>query len=164
MNKKKESKRRKDCRIGIAKTRADVRRCYPVMRELRPHFKTAEKFVDQAMRQGRDGYLLAFVEEDGEIRAVAGYRFSESLFAGKFLYVDDLVTRDRDRSRGFGGQLLDWLIDQARRSGCAQLELDSGVQRFDAHRFYLVKRMKIASHHFSIPTTSRNLTMTRKRT
>ncbi|MGZ5001726.1 MAG: GNAT family N-acetyltransferase, partial [Chthoniobacterales bacterium] len=28
--------------------------------------------------------------------------------------------------------------------------LDSGVQRFDAHRFYLMKRMKISSHHFSL--------------
>ena len=152
------------CRIGIAKTRADVRRCFPVMRELRPHFQSAEKFIEQVSRQQRDGYLVAFVEENGEIRAVAGYRFSESLFAGKFLYVDDLVTRDRDRSRGFGGQLLDWLIEQARRRGCAQLELDSGVHRFDAHRFYLVKRMKIASHHFSIPTQSNNSTKARKRT
>jgi GNAT superfamily N-acetyltransferase len=134
------------------------------MRELRPHFRNAEKFIEQVLRQQRDGYLLAFVEEDGQIRAVAGYRFLESLFAGKFLYVDDLVTRDRDRSRGFGGQLLDWLVDQARRRGCAQLELDSGVHRFDAHRFYLVKRMKIASHHFSIPTHRNNSTKARKRT
>jgi GNAT superfamily N-acetyltransferase len=120
------------------------------MRELRPHFKSAEKFVQQVLRQQRDGYLLAFLEADGEVRAVAGYRFLESLFSGKFLYVDDLVTRDRDRSRGFGGALLDWLVEQARAHGCDTLELDSGVQRFDAHRFYLLKRMNISSHHFRI--------------
>lgn len=27
--------------------------------------------------------------------------------------------------------------------------LDSGVHRSDAHRFYLMKRMKIAAHHFT---------------
>jgi hypothetical protein len=27
------------------------------------------------------------------------------------------------------------------------------VQRFDAHRFYLVKRMNISSYHFRVKTT-----------
>ena len=106
--------------------------------------------LERVTRQQRDGYVLAFLEADREIRAVAGYRFLESLFAGKFLYVDDLVTRARDRSRGFGAQLFDWLLQEARAYGCDDMQLDSGVQRFDAHRFYLVKRMKIASYHFSI--------------
>jgi GNAT superfamily N-acetyltransferase len=156
MKAKKSSPRKTNHRIGIAQTRPDIGRCFPVMRELRPHFTNAAKFIQQVSRQKRDGYLLAFVEEDGEIRGVAGYRFLESLFSGKFLYVDDLVTRDRDRSRGFGAALLGWLIEQARERGCDQLELDSGVQRFDAHRFYLVNRMKIASYHFSIPTSRTN--------
>jgi GNAT superfamily N-acetyltransferase len=163
MNAKKASRRRKNPRIEIARTRADIRRCFPVMRELRPHFTNAAKFIEQVSRQQRDGYLLAFVEEGGEVRGVAGYRFLESLFSGKFLYVDDLVTRDRDRSRGFGAALLTWLIGQARKRGCVQLELDSGVQRFDAHRFYLVNRMKIASHHFSIVTGDGGSTKKRKR-
>lgn len=150
MNSRKAPTRKKDYRIANAKTRGDIRRCFPVMRELRPHFKSAEKFGQQVLRQQRGGYLLAFLETAGEVRAVAGYRLLESLFSGKFLYVDDLVTRDRDRSRGFGGVLLDWLVEQARARGCDTLELDSGVQRFDAHRFYLLKRMSISSHHFRI--------------
>ena len=105
-------------------------------------------FVDQVMRQQKEGYSLAFVEDDGQVRAVAGYRFLETLVSGKFLYVDDLITREQDRSRGYGGQLFDWLLEQARSHGCENLELDSGVQRFDAHRFYLVKRMNISSYHF----------------
>jgi GNAT superfamily N-acetyltransferase len=92
--------------------------------------------------------LLAFLETEDEVRAVAGYRVLESLFSGKFLYVDDLVTGEADRSRGYGGQLFDWLVEQARKHGCESLELDSDVQRFDAHRFYLLKRMNISSYHF----------------
>src|SRR3954464_13781070 len=138
--------------ICIAKSEQDIRRCFPVMRELRSHFEDEQKFVDQVQRQQRDGYFIAFVESDGEVRAVAGCRYLESLFSGKFMYVDDLVTRAADRSSGFGGQLLDWLVDQAREHGCDQFELDSGVQRFDAHRFYFAKRMKIAAYHFSTST------------
>ena len=54
------------------------------------------------------------------------------------------------RSAGYGGQLFDWLVERARAEGCRTLELDSGVQRFDAHRFYLVRRMSIVSHHFRL--------------
>lgn len=137
-------------RIAIAKTPDEIRRCYPVMRELRTHITAEQDFVDRVLRQQKEGYHLAFLEADGEVCAAAGYRVLESLFSGKNLYVDDLVTRERDRSRGFGGELIDWLIEQARQQGCETLELDSGVQRFDAHRFYFTKRMSISSYHFRI--------------
>jgi GNAT superfamily N-acetyltransferase len=137
-------------RIAAATTPGEIRRCHPVMRELRPLFQDPEKFVERVLRLQKQGYQLALLEFQGEVRAVAGYRFLESLFSGQFLYVDDLVTRESDRSRGFGGELLDWLIKQAREHSCENLELDSGVQRFDAHRFYLLKRMNISSYHFRI--------------
>lgn len=137
-------------RIAIASTPEEIRRCHPVMRELRVHIPGEEDFVDRVLRQQKQGYQVVFLQSDGEICAVAGYRFLETLFSGKVLYVDDLITGKRDRSRGFGGKLLDWLIEQARVHGCENLELDSGVQRFDAHRFYFSKRMSISSYHFRI--------------
>ncbi len=33
--------------------------------------------------------------------------------------------------------MISWLKSHARQLGCNQLHLDSGVQRFSAHRFYL---------------------------
>jgi GNAT superfamily N-acetyltransferase len=140
----------KKSRIAVADTLEEIRRCHSVMRELRPLFQEPEQFVERVLRQQKEGYQLAFLESEDEVCAVAGYRFLESLFSGKLLYVDDLVTRESDRSRGFGGELLDWLIGQAREHGCENLELDSGVQRFDAHRFYFSKRMSISSYHFRI--------------
>lgn len=140
----------KDALIAVAGTPEEIGRCYPVMRELRTHIADEKEFVERVARQQKQGYHLAFLEAEGEMRAVAGYRLLESLFSGKNLYVDDLVTRDADRSRGYGGELLDWLIDQARLNHCETLELDSGVQRIDAHRFYFSKRMSISSYHFRI--------------
>src|SRR5438874_4949731 len=140
----------KSSRIAVANSAEEVRRCQPVMRELRPSFQNPQQFVERVLLQRKQGYVLAFLESDGEVCAAAGYRFLETLFSGKLLYVDDLVTREHDRSRGFGGELLDWLIKQAREHDCENLELDSGVERFDAHRFYLLKRMNISSYHFRI--------------
>jgi GNAT superfamily N-acetyltransferase len=136
-------------RIRLAETREEIARCFPVIVELRPHLE-AEGFVEQVLRQQRDGYRLAYLEDAGEVRACAGYRFTESLSWGRFMYVDDLVTASSARSKGHGGELLDWLVAQAREQGCAQFHLDSGVQRFGAHRFYLTKRMDITAHHFAL--------------
>lgn len=54
------------------------------------------------------------------------------------------------RRRGFAGALLDWLLNEARRLGCDQFHLDSGVQaeRKDAHRLYFNKNMRISAYHF----------------
>jgi len=136
--------------IAEAATTEAIARCFPVMRQLRTHFTDEKKFVAQVERQRSDGYRLAFLEDGGTVRAVAGYRMSESLFAGRFCYVDDLVTDAAGRSLGYGSALFDWLVAEARAAGCAKLDLDSGVQRFAAHRFYLTKRMIISSHHFSL--------------
>jgi GNAT superfamily N-acetyltransferase len=146
-----EKKKQPEFRIALARTPAQIARCFDVMRELRTHFTDRKKFVAQVQRQQRDGYYLAFVEAGGKIRAAAGYRFIDWLFSGRFLYVDDLVTRAVDRSAGHGKKLMDWLVQQARKEKCNSLELDSGVQRFDAHRFYFRERMKISSYHFSLP-------------
>ena len=80
---------------------------------------------------------------------MAGFRIAECLAWGRFLYVDDLVTARSVRFRGYGQRLFDWLLAEARREGCEQLHLDSGVQRYEAHGFYLKNRLHITSHHFT---------------
>ena len=133
--------------VREAATDAEILGCFPVLRQLRPHLEE-DAFVARIRLQEAEGYRLAYLEQDGAVRAVAGFRFMENLYSGRVLYVDDLVTDGVARSAGYGGSLFDWLVALARERGCQTLELDSGVQRFDAHRFYLVKRMSIVSHHF----------------
>jgi GNAT superfamily N-acetyltransferase len=135
--------------IRIAESDEEIARCFPVVSQLRPHL-TETEFVPTVRRQEKGGYRLVSLEEDGRISAVAGYRLIDNLFAGRVLYVDDLVTDADARSKGYGKELLSWLANRAREEGCKSLELDSGVQRFDAHRFYLGQRMFISSHHFRL--------------
>lgn len=139
--------------ITLARTDPDIARCFPVMAQLRPHLVEAD-FVGRVRRMQREGFHLAFLEEGGVVRAVAGYRFYDKLFSGQNLYVDDLVTEGAQRSRGHGAALLRWLAEEAKRHGCVQLELDSGVQRFDAHRFYFRERMHVSAYHFVVPLKS----------
>ena len=135
--------------IRTATTEAEITACFPAMHELRPHL-TEAAFVAQVQRQMQNhGYTLVYLIEEDQVVAAAGYRIAEYLAWGRMLYVDDLICRSAFRNRGYGGKLLDWLLEKARASGCTQFHLDSGVHRHDAHRLYLGRKLQISSHHFS---------------
>ena len=135
--------------VHIAEDEQELKRIAPVMLELRDHFDS-DGLVAQIRAQQKDGYVVAYVEEDGEVLAVAGFVITSKLAWRKHLYVDDLVTAAARRSRGAGRCLMDWLKRHAIDNGCGQLHLDSGVHRFRAHKFYLREGFDINSHHFAI--------------
>jgi GNAT superfamily N-acetyltransferase len=139
--------------MRFAETDQEIRACHAVMAQLRPQLGEAQ-FVEQVKRQQASGYRLAYLEVSGLIVCVAGLRLMETLAWGRVLYVDDLVTDDTVRSRGYGERMMDALVAHARNEGCIQLHLDSGVQRFAAHRFYLRRGFEIRSHHFSLVLTA----------
>lgn len=134
--------------IKLAETDEEIARCFAVMRQLRDHL-IEENFLPQIRRMQAEGYQLTYLEDAGEVKALGGFRIFEMLARGRFMYVDDLVTNAADRSKGYGDAMLDWLADYAKTHDCEYLNLDSGVHRFGAHRFYLRKRMDIVCHHFS---------------
>jgi GNAT superfamily N-acetyltransferase len=136
-------------KIALANTEEEIAACYPVMRQLRPHLDSSA-FPAAVKRMKAQGYSLVFLA-DPDIRAVAGFRKMEMLSTGAVLYVDDLVTSASHRSRGYGKRLLAWLLGEAKKQQCQYLELDSGVKRLDAHRFYEQNGMGKTAFHFSVP-------------
>ncbi len=131
----------------IARTDAEIARCFDVMAELRPHLERAA-FVDVVREMETAGYRLAWLEHEGSVVAVAGYRIATNLHLGRHLYLEDLVTAAAARSAGHGERLLAWLLDQAEAAGCRWFDLDSGVQRSGAHRFYFRHGFSIAGYRF----------------
>lgn len=136
-------------KIKIARHDKEILDCYPVMAELRPHVK-ADEFLPEVKRLAEiAGYKLVYLR-DGEVKAAAGFRISEWLASGKYLEIEDFVSKDGERSKGYGGALFDWLVEYARNENCQQIKLVSRVTRFDAHRFYLRKKMNIEAHYFTL--------------
>jgi GNAT superfamily N-acetyltransferase len=135
-------------KIALAESEQEISGCYTAMAELRPHIKRDE-FVSRVKRLAEiAGYRLAYLS-DGGVKAVAGFRISEWLAGGKYLEIEDLVALSSERSKGYGGELFDWLVRHAEENDCDEIRLVSRVTRFDAHRFYLNKRMIIEAFYFS---------------
>jgi len=136
-------------RVTVAQSEQEISDCYVIMAELRPHIQPDE-FLPMVKRLSDiAGFQLAYLT-DGEIKAVAGFRISEWLAGGKYLEIEDLVAKSGERSKGYGGELFDWLVTFAAENNCAQVRLVSRVTRIDAHRFYLRKGMNLEAHYFSM--------------
>lgn len=124
---------------------------YPVMNELRTEL-SEQAFRDLYAEGYEQGYRVVALFDQGECRAAAGYHLTHGFLHGRFMYVDDLVTAAAYRSKGYGRALNEHLVEVARAAGCNNVQLDSGTQRTDAHRFYLRERYDITSFHFSRKT------------
>ena len=61
---------------------------------------------------------MVYLSAEDRVVSVAGYRTKRTLFCNRFLYVDDLVTAEAERSRGYGKALLAWLMNEAVALGC----------------------------------------------
>ena len=137
-------------KIKIAESDEEIQSCYPVMAELRPHIQS-EEFVSIVKKLTVDsGYQIIYLSDGGEVKSVGGFRINEWLAGGKYLEIEDLISKSGEHSNGYGGELFDWIVDYAREKKCNQIKLVSHVKRFGAHRFYLNKKMIIEAHYFSL--------------
>ena len=136
--------------ILLAASDEEIKKCFPVIAELRPHL-TANGFLPRITSLAKTtGFNLAYLQ-DGEVKSVAGYRIGEWLaVSGKYLEIEDFVTKSGEQSKGYGGALFDWLVARAAENDCTHLRLVSNVARRDAHRFYERKGMKYIANYFSM--------------
>lgn len=135
--------------VKLADSHSNIEGIATVLQQLRTQFPVAY-IKTQVIEQMKDGYNIAYIEENDEIVCVGGFVFGQKLAWGKYLYIDDLVTNEHARSKSAGATMVNWLKEYAKSNGCQQLHIDSGVQRYMAHKFYLREGFIIASHHFSM--------------
>ena len=91
--------------------------------------------IREAIDSSRATILVA--EDRGALIAFCtAYLELNSVRFGQRCWVEDLAVDPRERSRGVGTALLAATKDWARSAGATHLELDSGLARVDAHRFY----------------------------
>lgn len=136
--------------IIAAHTAPEVRELFPLMRQLRPHLDSADEFVARWQRQAREGYQLVALYADNKPMALAGYRIQENLVHGRFLYLDDLVSDQHARSKGYGEQMMTYLREQVRTQACSKLVLDTPLSNALGHRFYFRCGMLATSLRFNM--------------
>ena len=132
----------------LAQSDEEIASTFDVMSQLRPQLQRDQYVSTIRELRASDGLQLIALRDDGQVCAVATYRVMNMLYCGRLLYVDDLVTDERARSRGHGARLLSRLKEAGRALGCNQIQLISHVTREGAHRFYFREGLGIECFHF----------------
>lgn len=136
--------------IKYATTQEELLKCWSAISALRPML-TQDKYLELIESMKIEGYKLLFIEDaNGKVPAILGFRYMIMLYCGSIIYIDDLSTLPEARGKGYGNKLLDFVINLAHENNLDGVHLDSGHQRFDAHRLYLNKKFNIHSHHFTL--------------
>lgn len=136
--------------VKFASTKDEKEKCYEVLKELRPHLESKEKYLEQLARMEKnEHYKLVIYIENDNIFSVGGIRLMETFFQGKIVYVDDLITLEKYRSKGCGQKILNFIKDYVKQEKLQGLTLDSGSHRFEAHKFYFKNNFYISSFHFN---------------
>ena len=95
----------------------------------------ARERLAQAIQLTDSTVLVA--EHRGELLGFCtAYLELNSVRFGPRCWVEDLAVGPEHRSKGIGGELLDAAEDWARERGATHLELDTGLDREEAQRFY----------------------------
>lgn len=87
--------------------------------------------------------------DEDEVRAVAVWRTFLTTYCGRRFEIDDLVTAEGQRSKGYGAATIAALEAKARSLSCDAVMLTSATWRVDAHRFYFRERYAIDAFLFS---------------
>jgi GNAT superfamily N-acetyltransferase len=139
--------------IKSLKTHDEIAQSFDAFCELRPHLRSKEIFVTQVMEQYKEGYEIIAAYELDEVVACIGFRFLTTLAWGKILYIDDLITKEKNRGKGYGQILLDHVIKIAREHQCKEVHLDTGYTRHAAHKVYLKQGFEFNCHHLALKLT-----------
>ena len=87
-----------------------------------------------------------FFEE--ELVGVFGLWFMTRHYAGRSCEQDHIFLKEEFRDQGFGKQLFAFIDSYSRSRGCETLELNSYVENYRSHKFYLNLGFVIKGYHF----------------
>jgi GNAT superfamily N-acetyltransferase len=92
-------------------------------------------------------HILAVAESGGQLVGTMQLSFLPGLARRGSLraQIEAVRVADGMRGSGLGAAMMAWAIDEARRRGCALVQLTSDKSRTDAHRFY--QRLGFVASH-----------------
>jgi hypothetical protein len=125
---------------------AALRQGEALHRTFRPQMKG--DYVAYLQRMAEDGAGIVQLLHENDVRALAVWRTFLTTYCGRRFEIDDLVTAEGHRSKGYGATLIKALEAKARSLSCNAVMLTSATWRVDAHRFYLRERYAIESFLF----------------
>jgi len=149
----------------VASVRVATENDIPRILELYRELSLGMGDVERGLRPSQDDYRNVFAEisadprhellvaeDDGRVVGTVVLVVVPNLsHAGTpWALVENLVVAERQRRRGFGRLLLEYVVTRAREKGCHRIELCSDKRREAAHQLYRAVGFEPSAHGFRI--------------
>ena len=108
---------------------------YDVVKQLRLVLSYKE-FEDLIYDMKHMDYKMIGIMHEDRLITYAGVAVQTNLYHKRHLYIFDLVTDEKEQSKGYGKMMLEYLVDYAKMAMCENIVLSSGFVREEAHKFY----------------------------
>lgn len=110
--------------------------------------------IDKLLLQERllemfdQNYECFGIYKSGKLVGVFGLWFMTRHYAGRSCEVDHIYIEDELQGNGVGRQLFNFIENYAQSKKCETLELNSYVENFRSHKFYMNLGFVIRGYHF----------------
>jgi len=120
----------------------------PLIMEL-SEYQTEESLLKSRMGEMFDqNYECFAIYLKEEVIGTFGLWFMTRHYAGKSCEIDHVFIKPIYQNRGFGKEIFEYIFKYARGKGCETNELNSYVQNFKSHKFYMNLDYVIKGYHF----------------
>jgi len=133
--------------IQAAELDAALRQGEALHCDFRPNIKN--DYRGHLRQMAAEGAHLIQLVDENEVRVIGVWRTFLTTYCGRRFEIDDLVTADGHRSKGYGATVIKALEAKARALSCETVTLSSATRRVDAHRFYFREGYVIEAFLFS---------------
>lgn len=133
--------------IRILSTKQEMLANYELLLEMYPKLKI-EDYSSELDDMIPHNYGQVGIYVDNECVGLTGFWVGTKLWCGKYLELDNVVISTKQRSKGIGKVLFDYMEEKAKNEGCTMLALDSYTSNFKAHKFFYNQGFAPRGFHF----------------
>lgn len=120
----------------------------PLIQELN-NYKHPEAVLKQRFAEMvTQNYECAALFDGDKLVGVAGMWFCTRHYSGRSVELDHVIIADAYRHRGLGKQFMKCIYDYVAQKGYQVVELNTYVQNYRSHKFYMNEGFEILGYHF----------------
>ena len=90
----------------------------------------------ERMLSDQDEVLLVYELDDQVVAFISVHFIPQIALPGDFARISYFAVMDGTRSKGIGGEMMDYITALAKERNCDRMEVHCHSRRTDAHRFY----------------------------
>lgn len=126
----------------------DVDQILPLVMELSENQTEETVLRSRFLEMFDQNYECFGVYSNRELIGVFGLWFMTRHYAGKSCEPDHVFIKPQFQNKGIGRRIFEFIFNYAREKGCETSELNSYVQNFKSHKFYMNHGYVIKGYHF----------------